>query len=61
MNSEIEARKQELLRQQMREEYAVDILQSHNPDGSVNEKFCEAYPESARARGLIDKVNEEYL
>lgn len=36
-----------------REEYAVDLIQSHNPDGTVNEDFIEYYPEEAKKRGLI--------
>lgn len=36
-----------------REEFAVDLIQSHNPDGSVNEDFIEYYPEEAKQRGLI--------
>lgn len=36
-----------------REDYAVDLIQSHNPDGTVNEDFIEYYPEEARKRGLI--------
>lgn len=36
-----------------REDYAVDIIQSHNPDGTVNEDFIEYYPEEAKKRGLI--------
>lgn len=36
-----------------REDYAVDLIQSHNPDGTVNEDFIEYYPEEAKKRGLI--------
>lgn len=36
-----------------REEFAADLIQSHNPDGSVNEDFIEYYPEEAKQRGLI--------
>jgi hypothetical protein len=36
-----------------REDYAVDLIQSHNPDGTVNEDFVEYYPEEAKKRGLI--------
>jgi hypothetical protein len=36
-----------------REDYAVDLIQSHNPDGTVNEDFIEHYPEEAKKRGLI--------
>ncbi len=36
-----------------REEFAVDLIQSHNPDGTVNEDFIEYYPEEAKKRGLI--------
>jgi hypothetical protein len=36
-----------------REDYAVDLIQSRNPDGTVNEDFIEYYPEEAKKRGLI--------
>lgn len=36
-----------------REEFAADLIQSHNPDGTVNEDFIEYYPEEAKQRGLI--------
>ena len=36
-----------------REDYAVDLIQSHNPDGTINEDFIEYYPEEAKKRGLI--------
>lgn len=36
-----------------REDYAVDLIQSHNPDGIVNDDFIEYYPEEAKKRGLI--------
>lgn len=36
-----------------REDYAVDLIQSHNPDGTVNDDFIEYYPEEAKKRGLI--------
>lgn len=36
-----------------REDYAVDLIQSYNPDGTVNEDFIEYYPEEAKKRGLI--------
>lgn len=36
-----------------REEFAADLIQAHNPDGSVNEDFIEYYPEEAKQRGLI--------
>lgn len=36
-----------------REEFAADLIQSHNPDGAVNEDFIEYYPEEAKKRGLI--------
>lgn len=36
-----------------REEFAADLIQSHNPDGTVNEDFIEYYPEEAKKRGLI--------
>nr|DAR96061.1 MAG TPA: hypothetical protein [Caudoviricetes sp.] len=36
-----------------REDYAVDLIQSHNLDGTVNEDFIEYYPEEAKKRGLI--------
>lgn len=40
-------------RDRQREDYAVDLIQSHNPDGTVNEDFIEYYPEEAKKRGLI--------
>lgn len=36
-----------------REDYAVDLIQSRNPDGTVNEDFIEYYPEESKKRGLI--------
>lgn len=36
-----------------REEFAADLIQSHNPDGTVNEDFIEYYPDEAKKRGLI--------
>lgn len=36
-----------------REDYAVDLIQSRNPDGTVNEDFIEYYPDEAKKRGLI--------
>ena len=36
-----------------REDYAVDLIQSRNPDGTVNDDFIEYYPEEAKKRGLI--------
>lgn len=36
-----------------REEFAADLIQSHNPDGTVNDDFIEYYPEEAKKRGLI--------
>lgn len=36
-----------------REDYAVDLIQSRNPDGTANEDFIEYYPEEAKKRGLI--------
>lgn len=36
-----------------REEFAADLIQSYNPDGTVNDDFIEYYPEEAKKRGLI--------
>lgn len=36
-----------------REDYAADLIQSHNPDGTINEDFIEYYPDEAKKRGLI--------
>ena len=40
-------------KERQREDYAVDLIQSRNPDGTVNEDFIEYYPEEAKKRGLI--------
>lgn len=45
--------------ERQRKDFAREILQPFNRDGSVSEDFVNAYPEIAKERGFIPPIGEE--
>jgi len=41
-----------------RKDFAKEIIQPYNKDGSINEDFINAYPDESRDRGFIPKEIE---
>lgn len=41
------------------ENHAHDLIQPHNPDGTVNQAFIDYYPEDAKNHGMIPESEQE--
>lgn len=45
--------------ERQRKDFAKEIIQPYNKDGSINEDFINAYPDESKERGFIPQGEED--